>query len=55
VLHPPSVASSKEPTSEAWEVPVLVMLGVDVVSQGAACIEVDGAGPQLSDDAGGLL
>jgi hypothetical protein len=36
-------------------VPVLVMLGVDVVSQGAAYIEVDGAGPQLSDDVGGLL
>jgi hypothetical protein len=35
----------EEPMSEAWEVPVLVTLGVDGTSQGAACIEVDGAGP----------
>jgi hypothetical protein len=45
----------EDPTSEAWEAPVLVMPGVDGVSQGVACVEVDGAGPQLSDDVGGLL
>jgi hypothetical protein len=46
---------SEEPTSEAWEALVLVMLGADGLSQGASCIEVSGAGPQLGDGAKGLL
>jgi hypothetical protein len=44
-----------KPMSEAWEEPALVMLGADGMSQGAANIEVDGAGPQLGDDDGGLF
>jgi hypothetical protein len=32
-----------------------VMLGVDGTSQGTATVKVDGAGPQLGDDARGLL
>jgi hypothetical protein len=31
------------------------MPGADGVSQGVASVEVDGAGPQLGDDIGGLL
>jgi hypothetical protein len=37
--------TSKESTSEAREGPVLVTLGSDGVLQGAACVNVDGAGP----------
>jgi hypothetical protein len=44
-----------KPMSEAWEEPALVMPGADGMSQGAANIEVDGAGPQLGDDDGGLF
>jgi hypothetical protein len=45
----------KEPTSEAWVVSALVMLGADGASQDATSIEVDGADPQLRDDVGCLL
>jgi hypothetical protein len=45
----------KEPTSEAWVVSALVMLGADGTSQDATSIEVDGADPQLRDDVGCLL
>jgi hypothetical protein len=44
-----------EPTSEAREEPSLVMPGADGPLQGAAGVEVDGAGLQLGDDTGGLL
>jgi hypothetical protein len=44
-----------ECTSKAWEEPTLVMPGVDEASEGATGVEVDGADPQLSDDAGGSL
>jgi hypothetical protein len=68
--HPPLVVAStasvgdltvaespvlEEPTSEAWEVPALVTLGADGVSQGIVCVKVDGAGPRLSHDVGSLL
>jgi hypothetical protein len=42
--------TSEEPTSEAWEVSILMMLGADGASQGDAYVEVDGASLQLSDD-----
>jgi hypothetical protein len=45
--------ASEEPTSEAREASTLVMLGTNGMSQGAAIVEVGGAGSQLSDDAGG--
>jgi hypothetical protein len=37
--------ASEEPTSEAWEAPVLVTPGANSTSQGAACIELGGASP----------
>jgi hypothetical protein len=37
--------TSEESTSEAREAPVLVTLGAHGASQGAACVEVDGANP----------
>jgi hypothetical protein len=45
----------EEPTSEAREVPVWEMPGADGASLGTASVKVDGAGPQSSDDTGGLL
>jgi hypothetical protein len=47
--------ASEEPTTEALEESVSVTLGADGASYGIACIEVDGANSQLSDDVGGLL
>jgi hypothetical protein len=47
--------TSEVPTSEAWESPVLVTPGADGALQGAAYVEMDGAGPHLSDDVGGFL
>jgi hypothetical protein len=63
--RPPMVASSATSVGELamvtpvlpqWAmVLVLVTPSADGMSQGAASIEVDGAGPQLSDDIRGLL
>jgi hypothetical protein len=47
--------ASKEPTSVAWKAPILVTPYADGASQGTADVDVDGASPQLCDDAGGLL
>jgi hypothetical protein len=44
-----------ECTSKAREEPTLVMPGADEASEGATGVEVDGADPQLGDDAGGSL
>jgi hypothetical protein len=44
-----------KPTSVAWEELALVMLGASGASLGAVSIEVDGAGPRLGEDIGGLL
>jgi hypothetical protein len=44
-----------EPTPEPREESGPVMPGADGTLQGAVSVEVDGAGPQLGDDAGGLL
>jgi hypothetical protein len=69
-LRPPLVASptasvgdlamvespaSEESTSEARGAPISVTPRVDGTSQGTACVEVDGAGPQQSDDVRGLM
>jgi hypothetical protein len=45
----------EEPTSKVSKVPVQVMSGADGTLLGAASVEVDGAGPQPSDDTGGSL
>jgi hypothetical protein len=45
----------KEPTPEAREEPVQEMPGANGASLGAASVEVDGTGPQPSDDTGGSL
>jgi hypothetical protein len=51
----PAVAPLEFPMSEETMSVVREVLGADGASSGAVGIEVDGAGPQPSDDFGGLL
>jgi hypothetical protein len=47
--------ASEESTSEARGAPISVTPRVDGTSQGTTCVEVDGVGPQQSDDVRGLM
>jgi hypothetical protein len=55
VVVPWEPPAPEEPTLEVWEAPVQEILGVDGASLGVTSIEVDGVGPQPSDDTRGSL